>query len=153
MFTCSFTQSVEPLLLWALTELWEASVQATHDFLTEEDIIELRPQVASALAQMELLLITTDTGEPDGEPLAFLGLNGDKVEALFVHPDYRGQGFGSRLLREAITHYHCRFVDVNEQNPQALGFYQHLGFVVTSRSPLDDVGRPFPILHLAFEGQ
>jgi putative acetyltransferase len=39
-------------------------------------------------------------------------------------------------------------VDVNEQNPAARGFYEALGFVVVGRSPLDDGGRPFPILHM-----
>jgi len=39
-------------------------------------------------------------------------------------------------------------VDVNEQNQEALGFYNHLGYEVTGRSPIDGQGRPFPILHL-----
>ncbi len=39
-------------------------------------------------------------------------------------------------------------VDVNEQNEQALGFYQHLGFSVIGRSPLDGQGKPYPLLHM-----
>jgi ribosomal protein S18 acetylase RimI-like enzyme len=39
-------------------------------------------------------------------------------------------------------------VDVNEQNPAARGFYEALGFVVVGRSPLDEGGRPFPVLHM-----
>jgi putative acetyltransferase len=39
-------------------------------------------------------------------------------------------------------------VDVNEQNPAAVGFYEAVGFVVVGRSPLDDAGRPFPLLHM-----
>jgi putative acetyltransferase len=42
-------------------------------------------------------------------------------------------------------------VDVNEQNPAAVGFYQHFGFKVVGRSPLDGTGKPFPILHMALE--
>ena len=42
-------------------------------------------------------------------------------------------------------------VDVNEQNPQALGFYQHYGFEVIDRSPLDGSGKPYPILHMALK--
>ncbi|WP_374755463.1 hypothetical protein [Runella slithyformis] len=39
-------------------------------------------------------------------------------------------------------------VDVNEQNPQALGFYERMGFAVISRSALDGLGKPYPLLHL-----
>lgn len=147
MYTLTALAQIEPALLEALVAVWEASVRATHDFLSEADIVDLRPQVAEALPQMEVLLVLSD--EETRQPAAFLGIVGDKIEALFVHPDCRGQGLGSRLLGEAITCYHCQYVDVNEQNPQALGFYQHLGFTVISRSLLDDAGRPFPILHMA----
>jgi putative acetyltransferase len=37
---------------------------------------------------------------------------------------------------------------VNEQNAAALGFYEALGFEVVARSPLDDTGRPYPLLHM-----
>jgi hypothetical protein len=39
-------------------------------------------------------------------------------------------------------------VDVNEQNVAGRSFYEALGFVVIGRSPLDDTGRPYPILHM-----
>jgi putative acetyltransferase len=39
-------------------------------------------------------------------------------------------------------------VDVNEQNDQAVGFYRHMGFEVTGRSAVDDLGQPFPVLHM-----
>lgn len=42
-----------------------------------------------------------------------------------------------------VTH-----VDVNEQNPQAIGFYEHIGVKVTGRSPLDGQRKPFPLLHM-----
>ncbi len=39
-------------------------------------------------------------------------------------------------------------VDVNEQNPQAVGFYEHMGFRLVSKSELDGEGKPYPILHM-----
>ena len=51
-------------------------------------------------------------------------------------------------MEQVIIERGIRHVDVNEQNPQALGFYRHLGFEQVGRSPLDGQGRPFPLLHL-----
>ena len=76
------------------------------------------------------------------------GQHGLYLEDLYVSPEVRGLGAGKALLRHAVEHDGVRLVDVNEQNPQAVGFYQHLGFVVTDRSRLDGGGRPFPILHM-----
>ena len=42
-------------------------------------------------------------------------------------------------------------MDVNEENQAARGFYEALGFVVVGRSPLDETGRPHPLLHLRRE--
>lgn len=39
-------------------------------------------------------------------------------------------------------------VDVNEQNPQAIGFYEHHGFRTVSRTTHDPSGKPYPILHM-----
>jgi putative acetyltransferase len=39
-------------------------------------------------------------------------------------------------------------VDVNEQNAEAVRFYEANGFHVVGRSAVDDAGRPFPLLHM-----
>ena len=77
-----------------------------------------------------------------------MGIDGDAVDALFVTPEYCGKGIGRALMEHAETEFGTCRVDVNEQNPQALGFYLHLGYIVEARSPLDGQGLPFPILHL-----
>jgi putative acetyltransferase len=87
--------------------------------------------------------------DPDDAPAGFMGLVGADVAALFLDPDRRGQGGGGRLVEHAqVLHPGDLTVDVNEQNPEARGFYEALGFVVVSRSPLDSDGRPFPLLHM-----
>jgi putative acetyltransferase len=133
--------------LAALLALWERSVRATHAFLTEADIAELRPLVAEALSGDALdLWVLTETGDA---PIGFMGLAGNDISALFLEPARRGQGAGRMLVSHAQTLRTGELtVDVNEQNPQARGFYEALGFVVVGRSPLDDGGRPFPLLHL-----
>ena len=79
-------------------------------------------------------------------PAGFLGMEAEGIEMLFVHADFRGQGIGSSLMREALSRDTCR-VDVNEQNPQALGFYRRFGFEVVARDDVDSLGLPYPILH------
>lgn len=83
-----------------------------------------------------------------GAIVGFLGVNDKKIEMLFILNEARGQGVGKVLLTYALNEYSVNSVDVNEQNPQAVGFYQHMGFNVVSRSPLDDMGNPFPFLHM-----
>lgn len=128
-----------------MLEVWEAAVRATHDFLPESDILLIRPLLSSQY--FPHLTLTCIRGS-DGQVVGFLGGAEDKVEMLFVDPAAHGQGIGRALLQHAIEQLGACLVDVNEQNPKALGFYLNQGFVVESRSPLDGGGRPYPILHL-----
>ena len=133
--------------LQELVALWERSVRATHRFLTEDDIVKLRPQVRDALRHGELdLWVLADA---DDTPMGFLGLVGNDISALFLDPAARNRGAGRRLIAHAQSLRAGELtVDVNEQNPAAIGFYEALGFVVVGRSRLDDEGRPFPLLHM-----
>jgi len=83
----------------------------------------------------------------------FAGVAGGKVEMLFIHPDYRGQGIGKGLLRFAIDELNAECLDVNEQNPQAIGFYLKQGFEVIGRCETDGLGQPYPLLHLRYKRQ
>lgn len=125
--------------------LWERSVRASHDFLPEEDILFFRPLILNEFLPMVTLFCTkTSTGNISG----FVGVAENKVEMLFIDPDYMGQGLGKQLLNYAISQLGVTEVDVNEQNPKAVGFYLNNGFEVASRSELDGMGKPYPILHL-----
>lgn len=128
-----------------MLEVWEAAVRATHDFLPESDILLIRPLLSSQYFPHLTLICIRGS---DGQVVGFLGGAEDKVEMLFVDPAAHGQGIGRALLQHAIEQQGASLVDVNEQNPKALGFYLNQGFVVESRSPLDGGGRPYPILHL-----
>ena len=62
---------------------------------------------------------------------------------------HRGKGGGRRLVEFAQERFPGALkVDVNEQNPEALKFYEALGFRIVGRSPTDTAGRPYPLLHL-----
>lgn len=126
-------------------EVWEASVRATHHFLSETDIQFIKPLIPDALAQVKELFCVRDA---DDRVAGFLGVEDSKIEMLFIHPNWRGRGIGSRLLKYATDVLGARLVDVNEQNDQAVGFYRRMGFEVEGRSELDSTGKPFPLLHM-----
>ena len=132
-------------LIDALTTLWEASVRATHHFLTEDDIQKLTPFVKMGALGIGTLIVAPDNNQ---KPIAFMGIEAGKIEMLFVSPDYFGKGIGRELAELGISQYGVRYVDVNEQNPQAIGFYEHIGFEVFQRTEFDEQGNPFPILKM-----
>ena len=129
-----------------LLEIWEASVRATHDFLKEEDLQELKPLILEQYFDAVDLRCARNS---EGTILGFLGVHAENIEMLFISPRARGQGLGSLLVAYAIEQQAATKVDVNEQNKQAIGFYQRMGFSILGRSPLDGQGKPYPLLHMA----
>lgn len=131
-----------------LTCLWEASVRATYHFIPEAYIQKLKPLVWSVYLHSMPLYMIRDNAGIEG----FMGINGTMLEMLFVHPRAIGTGIGKQLMRYALEHCHVRYVDVNEQNKKASGFYGHFGFRVIGRDAKDASGEPYPILHLKLGG-
>jgi putative acetyltransferase len=130
-------------------EVWEASVRATHEFLGEADIQFFKPLVLGELFGLEHLVCLRDR---EGTLVGFAGVSHGKLEALFVEPSWHRCGIGRVLTRYAVTQLGADKVDVNEQNRQAVGFYEHLGYVVEARSEVDSTGKPFPLLHMRVKG-
>lgn len=124
-------------------DLWERSVRATHHFLNESDVAEIKSKLQPDYFPCVELFATLDGKRITG----FVGLSDAKIEMLFVDSDCIGCGYGSMLVDFAKKRG-IDSVDVNEQNPAALAFYKSKGFRVTGRDECDEAGRPFPILHL-----
>lgn len=128
----------------ALVGIWERSVRATHDFLTETDLIEIKAAlIPDYFPNVDLYAI-----DDDGRIVGFIGLSGMTIEMLFIDSDCRNRGYGS-LLIDFAKQRGATNVDVNEQNPPALDFYQAKGFRVIGRDETDTSGRPYPMLHLS----
>lgn len=131
-----------------IIEIWRGAVDATHDFLTPEDRLAIDELVCAFLPQAPLWLAV----DAEDTPLAFLLMDGRHMEALFVDPAHRGTGIGAALVRHGLTLHPRMTTDVNEQNIQAVGFYERMGFRRIGRSPVDGQGRPYPLIHLAYGG-
>ncbi len=132
-----------------LLDLWESSVRATHHFLKNNEIEALK----TIIQEQEVFTHTHITCVRDTENtiLGIMGVSGEHLEMLFIDAGFMGRGIGKLLLLHAITHLHITKVDVNEQNIQALKFYEHFGFIATSRSEMDGFGNPYPILHMQLQ--
>ena len=89
-----------------------------------------------------------DAGEA-GRAVAFMGIEDGTLEMLFISPEERGKGLGKRLIEYGIESYSVERLAVNEQNPQAKKFYEHMGFHVNKRTGLDEQGNPYPLLYMS----
>ncbi len=129
-----------------LLAIWEASVKATHHFLKPADI-EFYKKTIQEKRVFDLASLTI-IRDAENTILGFMGVAGDSLEMIFLHPDAIGKGIGKQLLTHAIEDLNITKVDVNEQNKEAIKFYERFGFKTVSRSELDGTGKPYPILHM-----
>ena len=138
-------QDRSPQLVAALVDVWEHSVRATHLFLSDEEVKQIRKYVPQALGSVAHLIVAEDER---GKPAAFMGAENGRLEMLFLSPTERGNGLGRQLLQYGIQNYGIREVTVNEQNPQAVRFYEHMGFQTYRRTDCDEQGNPYPLLYM-----
>lgn len=134
-----------PERLAGLVEVWERSVRATHLFLSGGEIEAIRAYVPRALEEVPHLIAAEDER---GLLAGFMGAGGQRLEMLFLAPEARGKGVGKALLRYGLDRYAVRELAVNEQNPEARGFYEHMGFRVYKRTETDEQGGPYPLLYM-----
>jgi len=133
------------VLIKKLLEVWEKSVKETHLFLSDHEIQNIKRYVPQALEHVAHLIIAENK---NGFLVAFMGIEEDRLEMLFVTPEERGKGLGKTLIQHGIENYSVKKLTVNEQNPQAKGFYEHMGFHVYNRTDCDEQGNPYPLLYM-----
>lgn len=132
-------------LIENLLDVWENSVKATHLFLSDDEINNIRQYVPQALKGVPVLVIEENE---NGNLVGFMGIADKMLEMLFILKECRGQGIGKQLLQYGIENYLINELAVNEQNPLAKGFYEHLGFEVYKRTETDEQGNPYPLLYM-----
>ena len=142
-------QNRTPDLISRLLTVWEASVRAAHLFLSDVEIKRIKEYVPQALNGIAHLIIAEDGA---GRPAAFMGVENGTLEMLFISPEERKKRLGRRLIQYGIESYSVERLAVNEQNPQAKGFYEHMGFQVYKRTDLDEQGNPYPLLYMRLSG-
>lgn len=134
-----------PSLIKQLLKVWESSVRATHLFLSENEIENIKVYVPQALKEVPHLFVIENENHL---PVGFMGIAGRHLEMLFITHEERGKGYGTKLLQYGIEKYSVNDLAVNEQNPLAKGFYESMGFVIYKRTELDEQGNPYPLLYM-----
>lgn len=134
-----------PALIQQLLAIWESSVKATHLFLSDEEIKNIKQYVPKALKEIPHLIIAENK---NGYPIGFMGIADQKLEMLFILNEERKKGIGKKLLRYGIVNYSVNELTVNEQNSLAKGFYEHMGFQVYKKTDIDEQGNPYPLLYM-----
>lgn len=71
-----------------------------------------------------------------------------EIRKFVVAPEMRGKGIGKALLLHATEKYSVNELTVNEENPLAKGFYEHMGFTAVGRSEVDGQGNPYPVVYM-----
>ena len=128
-----------------LLTIWESSVRSTHLFLSDAELEKIKEYVPQALAEVPHLVIAENE---EHLPVGFMGAGQHQLKMLFLSPDEQGQGLGRLLLQEGIEKYGINELTVNEQNPKAKDFYEHMGFLVYKRTDRDEQGAPYPLLYM-----
>jgi ribosomal protein S18 acetylase RimI-like enzyme len=136
------------LRLHALQESPQAVGSSYAESVTHPDEFWIN-RLANAAAGRNLLLFAEDAGRLVG----LIGTYDDPVEpdvaniiTVFVAPDYRGRGLGSRLVDAILAEVRKRpgfrvaRLTVNVSQTAAIAAYQRAGFVTvaTERNPMGD---------------
>lgn len=79
----------------------------------------------------------------DDAVIGFVGVDGDYLAWLYVHPEYYGQGIGRELLRIGIREIGAgAWTIVLEGNKKAIALYQSESFQEIERFDSDNAGYP-----------
>lgn len=74
-------------LIEQLLKVWESSVKATHLFLSEKEIENIKEYVPHALKEIPCLIIIENESQI---PVGFMGIAGQHLEMLFISHEERG---------------------------------------------------------------
>ena len=93
-------QNRTPQLIEKLLDVWEASVRATHLFLSDAEVKSIKEYVPQALENVEHLIVA------EAEKLAaFMGTQNGRLEMLFIAPEEREKGIGKQLLQYGVQNH------------------------------------------------
>lgn len=124
--------------------VWNKAIRATQNFLSTDDIRILEQKTLVELfGRVSIYGVRFNNKEIAG----FIGIDENKIEMLFVSPDFTKRGIGTFLLNFAITEKGANELEVYERNINAIRLYEKAGFISVSKQDCDSlIKKPYPIL-------
>ena len=100
----------------------------------EEDVLKQRHGFFTDAYRRSTVYLLADPGYDEDAIVGFAAVRRDGyILFLAVNPDYRGEGFGRRLVAAVVEDHGTVTCHARATNDGALSFYEHLGFEVKRR--------------------
>lgn len=119
----------------AVMKIWYEGNLEAHDFIDKEYWDRNYNYVKRALLEVDVYVYETN-----GQVAGFVGMEDGYLEGLFVHKDFRGLGFGTRLLGRIKEENDYFSLHVFANNYGAYTFYENRGLKVRGEEVNEDLG-------------
>ncbi len=116
--------------------VWGSATRLAHPFLTEAFLEQEKYNIPNVYLPITDTWVAVDNNRVVG----FIALIGNEVGALFVDPDYHGQGRGRALLDKAHSLHDSLELDVFKENSIGRRFYERYGFEFLTESVHEETG-------------
>ena len=135
--------------LGRVLDVWYAASKLAHPFL-DEDFLS---RESERIATHHLPSAQTWVFEQGNVVVGFIALMGNEVGAIFVDPDFHGQGIGRALMDHARSIRDVLELDVFKANSIGRKFYKRYGFRVVGEHVHEETGFAQLRLRLGPNGQ
>lgn len=116
-------------------KIWYEGNLEAHDFVPKDYWDRNYNYVKRAILQADVYVYETN-----GIIAGFVGMEDDYLEGLFVHKDFRGLGFGTRLLERIKEENDFFTLHVFAANYGAYTFYRNRGLLIREEEVNEDLG-------------
>lgn len=116
-------------------KIWYEGNLEAHDFVPKEYWDKNYNYVKRTILQSDIYIYETN-----GVVAGFVGMNEDYLEGLFVNKDFRGLGFGTRLLEKMKEEKDFFTLHVFSKNYGAYTFYRNRGLLIREEEVNEDLG-------------
>ncbi|CCO48169.1 putative Acetyltransferase [Vibrio nigripulchritudo SOn1] len=122
----------------AVLDIWLTASIDAHNFV-EADF--WRDQISN-MRDVYIPASEVYVFELNGDVVGFYALYEDSLAAIFVYPDFQGQGLGEKLITHAKSRRDSLTLSVYKDNQASYQFYLSQGFKVISEQTDEHTGYP-----------